>query len=196
MTQPLKQSLYETEAKAARDWWKYHGPPDENDTANSSRGDRAGFARLRRADNVLESAVEPATINLFRSVGFNRTFACRDLPRAALIAGVLATVRENDRTTKVGRAIGLPRGGDATTALITPLRFKRIVTAREPDDLLIAFRRMVAIMGRKANVTDLARILLSFTDPSKERADLARTLFAFDYHDADNVAPDQNPQDQ
>ena len=53
--------------------------------------------------------------------------------------------------------------------------------------MLIAFRRIVAILDHKANVRDLATQLLAWTDG--EHGDLTRTRFAFDYHDAGQFAP-------
>jgi CRISPR system Cascade subunit CasB len=105
----------------------------------------------------------------------------------ALIAAALAQVRE-DSKEKLARAIGTPRAGEGTTALVSPLRLKRLVSAREPDDLLIAFRRAIAILGHTANVKDVARQLLLWTD--ERTADRARTLFTFDYHNAGDAAPD------
>jgi CRISPR system Cascade subunit CasB len=170
-------------AAAARTWWRSLQPAEET----GRRGDRATLARLRRAGGLIQAAAEPATVDLFRKLRFERPE--RDLARAALIAAVLAHVRRDDNSETVARSIGTPRGGDGTTALLTPLRLKRLIAAREPDDLLIGFRRAVAILGDTANVKDLARQLLAWTDPDDKKADRARTLFAFDYHGAGQYAP-------
>ena len=66
-------------------------------------------------------------------------------------------------------------------------RFKHLVSARGDEEILIAFRRVVAMLGRTANVKDLARLILSWTDD--EAGDRARTRFAFDYHGAGFAAP-------
>ena len=168
-------------AAAARRWWRSLQPDEQT----GQRGDRAALARLRRAGSALEAAAEPATADLFGKLMFEHPE--RDLARAALVAAVLAHVRRDDGATTVARAMGAPRGGDDTTALLTPLRFKRLIAAREPDDLLIGFRRAVAILGDTANVKDLARQLLAWTD--ERHSDRARTLFAFDYHGAGQYAP-------
>jgi CRISPR system Cascade subunit CasB len=178
------------EAGGALAWWKSLTPREDN------AGDRAALARLRRADNLLEAAAEPATIDLYDKLRGEHAFCrderiiARDLPRAALVAAVLSNVRTNNPASRVANAIGAKRGGEETTALVTPLRFKRLVAARSLDDLMIAFRRLVAILDREAHVRDLARLLLAFTDPEPERADVARTIFAFHYHGAGNYAPD------
>ncbi|MEO0800298.1 MAG: type I-E CRISPR-associated protein Cse2/CasB [Pseudomonadota bacterium] len=185
---------YEEQAKAASKWWSKLGPQTNPETGHTMAGDRATLARLRRADSLLDAASEPATIDLFLTLGFDRRWAQRDLPRAALIAAVLANVRDNDSRQWIANAIGQPRGGEDTTALITPLRFKRIVAARTPGDLFIQFRRVVAIMDRTANVKDLAKQLLAFTDPDEATAERARVMFAFAYHGADAFAPYQDDE--
>lgn len=176
---------YDTEVRHAWSWWSLLQPND----ANGHRGDRATLARLRRASSIMEAMSEPATVELYRRLGFKDQ--ARDLPRAALIAAVLAHVRPSEeRKPPIAEAIGAPRRGDDSQPLLTPLRFKRLIAAREPDDLLIAFRRVVAMLGKTADVNDLARQLLAFTDPDERRADIARTRFAFAYHGASQYAPD------
>jgi CRISPR system Cascade subunit CasB len=138
---------------------------------------------------VMEAAAEPATIDLFKRLGFQRHNAARDLPRAAVIAAVLAHVTEVIKAggPSIARAIGPTDPKDASSALLKPLRLKRLMAAREPDDVLIQFRRTVAILDHTANVTDLAKQLLAWTD--NERGDLSRTIFVFDYHGAGEHAP-------
>ncbi len=182
----MSKCPFDDQALAAKRWWEQLRPREVN--GRSIPGDRAALARLRRASNVMEAASEPATGDLYRRLKFSDPTG--DLPRAALIAAVLAHVKKDpEKTILIARAIGSPRGGEETTALITPLRFKRLVSAREPDDLLVAFRRVVAILGGTANVADLARQLLSWT--AEHHRDLARTRFAFEYHGAGPFAPDQ-----
>ncbi len=189
----MSEHRYGAQAKAARNWWAELGPKPAAGDQPARPGDRATLARLRRADGLLEAASEPATIKLFQELQFDRNYATRDLPRAALVAAVLAHVREDDRSQSVAPAIGQPRAGAGSTPLITPLRFKRIVAARSPDELLVQFRRVVAIMDKTANVKDLARLLLAFTDPNQDYADRARVMFAFAYHGAEGFAPAADP---
>lgn len=187
----MSKSPYEDQAKKAATWLATLRPrPQEN---GFTTGDRAAIARLKRTSNVLEAAAEPATIDLFKQLGFQRHNAVRDLPRAAVIAAVLAHVSEAIKANgpTIARAIGPTDPKDASTALLKPLRLKRLMAARDPDDVLIQFRRTVAILGGTANVTDLARQLLAWTD--EERGDLSRTIFVFDYHGAGEHAPSAEP---
>jgi CRISPR system Cascade subunit CasB len=181
----MSKSPYDEQAQAAYKWWQSLRPRESN--GRMIQGDRAAVAKLKRSSSVMEAASEPVTFDLFDKLAFKRDYASRDLPRAATIAGVLAHVTEQ-RPETMARAIGTPRGGEGSTPLITPLRLKRLLAAREPDDVLIQFRRTVAILGGIANVRDLAVQLLAWTDD--ERGDLTRTRFAFDYHGADQLAPD------
>ena len=176
---------YAEKVDAIYKWWKALQPSD----GGKFRGDRAALAKLKRASSIMEAASEPATAELFNKLGFERHYASTDLPRAALIAAVLAHIRDDNRKDTLARAIGTPRGGEGTTALITPLRLKRLIAAREADDLLIAFRRAIAILGHTANVKDVAKQLLLWTADDRT-ADSARTLFTFDYHNAGGFAPE------
>jgi CRISPR system Cascade subunit CasB len=178
---------YEEQAAAASAWFATLRPREVN--GDLVGGDRAALAKLRRASSVMDAAAEPATADLYEKLGFARPE--RDLARAAVVAAVLAHVREDTRD-KVAQAIGTPRAGDGSTALVTPLRLKRLLAAREPDDVLIAFRRVVAILDKRANFRDLAKQVLAWTDG--ERGDLTRTIFAFDYHGAGSFAPGDEPE--
>lgn len=177
---------FDEQADASWTWWDSLQPHDRNGC--SVPGDRAAVARLKRASSILDAAAEPEAANLFRKLEFQRHAAERDLWRSALVAAVLAHVRKDDKSQSLAVAIGAPRGAAEATALVSPLRFKRLVAAREPDELLIAFRRIVAQLGNSANVKDLARQLLLFT--TEHHGDIARTRFAFAYHGAASFAPE------
>jgi hypothetical protein len=55
------------------------------------------------------------------------------------------------------------------------------------------FRRIVAIVGNTANVRDLARQLIAWTDAGF--GDISRTQFAFAYHNAAQFAPGADSSD-
>jgi CRISPR system Cascade subunit CasB len=179
---------FEEEAAAAWSWWDQLQPRERG--GRLVPGDRAALARLRRSATVIEAATEPATAALYQRLEF--AHAGRDLPRAAMLAAVLAHIREETKDP-LARAIGTPRAGDSSTALISPLRMRRLMAAREPDELLTLFRRVVAILGHTANVKDLARQLLAWTD--ERFGDISRTQFAFAYHNAAQFAPEADGTD-
>jgi CRISPR type I-E-associated protein CasB/Cse2 len=136
------------------------------------------------------AAMEEVTIDLFR-----RLAPISKLPRdvlferTALIAAVLAHVREYE-TRKVAEAAG-EKTVDAQR-VVHPLRLRRLFAARTPADSLIAFRRLIALLGKKANVADLAESLLDW--PDERRGDERRRDWAFDYYGARSAAPEDHEQ--
>ena len=154
-------------------WWSGLNPGTRED-GGWIKGDRAALARLRRS-NLETAALEPATIVLFESLKIE------DFGRVAALAGVLACVRENAKGP-VARAIGPNAEGEAA---VSPLRMRRLLGARGDDAILTAFRRLVAHMGGKASVGDLARNILLWD--KGETGDKQRMRFAFDYYRSGSV---------
>ena len=143
-------------------WWRALQP-----RADGRGGDRAAVARLRRAAGIREAAADPATIELCRSLGLG----WQGLERVALTAAVLAHVREDNGSLVAARQLGPP------DAAMSWLRFRRLMEADTADERLLAFRRAVALAGRRINVTDLARSLLNWNDRQRQR-------WLYAYHDA------------
>jgi len=175
-------------AAAARRWWSSLGPIKLPD-GRQRPGDRAALARLRRCSSVIEAAAEPAVGKLFRALEFDPKTDARHIGRVAVLAAVLAHVRKNDER-KISIAIGAPRGGEASEAVVKPNRFRALMAARTEDEILTLFRRVVAMLGDTANVRDLARLILGWTDD--EAGDRARIDFAFAYHGAADFSPDSD----
>jgi CRISPR system Cascade subunit CasB len=156
--------------QAARAWWQALQP----DPAQKRGGDRGALARLRRCATVGELMLEPQAIALFRRLGGTSP---ADLPRVALAAGVLACVRKDVTAQKVARRIGPADPDKPETALLKPLRFRRLMEAATGDDRLLAFRRLVAIAGAELNAADLADALLNWNDR-------LRQIWVYDYWNA------------
>ena len=81
-----------------------------------------------------------------------------------------------------------PAHTEKTLGAFSPLRFRKILAARGEGDCLIAFRRLIALLGKTANVGDLAVSLAEWN--SDGAGDRRRTRWAFDYYDAGAAAPD------
>jgi CRISPR type I-E-associated protein CasB/Cse2 len=180
MTRDEEQQLGE----AAWRWWRRLKP----DPSVKHKGDPGALARLRRG-SLQEAALEPATADLYRRINplLRERRELEGFERAALIAAVLAHVRESDRRERVARAAG--EHGD-NAARLSPLRFRKILTARGASDCLIAFRRLVALLGSTVDVGDLA---VSLAEWNMDGAgDRRRTRWAFDYYDAGAAAPDES----
>ena len=125
---------------------------------------------------------DPATLALFRRLGATRP---EDLPTAGLAAAVLAHVRTDGAGDGPGLTVARLIGPDSLekpeTALVKPLRFRRLIEADGLDERLTAFRRLVAQAGGSLPVRDLAAALL---DWSEHR----RTRWIFDYWNAGSPA--------
>lgn len=168
---------------AARGWWRAL-QPDDDEAGDRRPGDRAALARLRRCSTVTEAMAEEATLALFRRLGLAEP---KDLPRVALIASVLAHVRNEPGPEQRGHrraiaAVGRTSPEDADSADMTPLRLRRLLACREERELMREMRRFVALAGRRVNVADLAESLFYWNDRTRAR-------WAFDYYAAGAAAP-------
>jgi CRISPR system Cascade subunit CasB len=170
-----------TSGEIALSWWASLQPARES----GYKGDPGALARLRRA-SLIDSMTEEVTVRLYRRLGLARHY----FPRAALVACVLSHVRENEPRLKVARAAGASPGEE--NGVLSALRFRRLLNVRGEEDCSIAFRRLVALLGGKVNVKDLAESLLDWND--EEKGDWRRTRWAFDYFDAGFAAPDGEPE--
>jgi CRISPR system Cascade subunit CasB len=146
---------------AVAEWWHAQQPRPP-----AQSGDRAALARLRRCATVAQAMQDPATISLFRRAAAG---VPADLPPIALAAAVLAHVREDVPEMTVARQIGPESPDMPETALLKPLRFRRLMEAETYDERLTAFRRLVAITGGRLNVTGLADALLDWPEWRRQR---------------------------
>jgi CRISPR system Cascade subunit CasB len=171
----------------ARRWWEMlHDSTGKDGTPNPAR-DPAALARLRRAARPIDALEEPSVFDLYKKLGFNRYDVDRRLPRVAVVAAVLAHVRADAAPESNGfrRRFADLLGQGAERPLMSALRFKRLLAATEDQDLMIAFRRAVALAGkRNINVGDVAESVLDWSDRRRMR-------WAFDYYGAGSAAPKQ-----
>lgn len=131
----------------AEEWWE------------DLKGRRAARARLRRAKTLLEIMQEPEALRLIERLP-------RNPDRVAMLAGILAWVRDNDDQL-VARAIGRT-SLDEEDAPVSEARFRRLLQARD-DELMEAMRRLVRLTKGKANVRDLSSAVLYWSDGVKKR---------------------------
>lgn len=162
-------------------WW--HGMQPDKKTGY--RGDRGAIARLRHAGGILEASMQPACIELSRALGAG--FA--DMSNIALIAAVLADLREDDPAQTIARALG---GQDNESRLCKALRFERILEATEMDAQLTAFRRALALLKHCGHAADLTASLLEWNDPA--RRDSRRQRWLYDYYHTNNPDPSTRPE--
>lgn len=155
--------------EVAFDWW--------NGLQDRSGGHRAALARMRRARTPVDVIQEAAALRLVARL---RPFGRGD-ERAAILAGVLALVRE-DETERVVRSLGRRSLDDDRPARLSEGRFRRLLQA-EGDELLSQMRRVVQLAGRKVNVRDLADAILHW-------GDRVRKDWTFEYYGVGSAGPD------
>lgn len=133
---------------AVLEWWR---------ALQESPGDRANLRRARNADEV---AMQRAYYDLYQKVrsraphgGFAR--------RLPYLAGLLAHV-QNDSATPLARAMG---GSDKP--LVSDLRFRRFLKNEALDELYIPMIRIIQMLGRSANIRDLTRSILYWSDRTR-----------------------------
>jgi CRISPR system Cascade subunit CasB len=144
---------------------------------------------LRRVADPKDALTEEAVLDLYRRLGFARGLAEETLSMVAVAAMVLAHVRENDRRRSPARAVGRERFEDEAfeSAAMKPLRFKRLLAAREPEELAREMRRLVQLADMRLDVGLLAEAIFAWRHP--ERGDAVRTRWAYDYFAAGDAAP-------
>jgi CRISPR system Cascade subunit CasB len=168
-------------AAIAVGWWRA-SQPYRHDGRPNPTADRAALARLRRAD-LKAAMVDPATLALFRALHLRSP---DDLPRVAVTAAVLATVREDDPATHPARRLGIDPADPNGRPRLSPLRFQRLMLATDDDERLTLFRRAVHLAEGRINVRGLAEALLSWTEDRRRR-------WIFHYYAAGAAAPETAP---
>ncbi len=146
-------------------WWRALQPDPTAKRPEDRAGNRAALARLRRCGSIAEAMQDEATLLLFQTVRATRP---DDLITVGLAAAVLAHVR-GDAPGTVARLVGPESLERPETALLKPLRFRRVMEADGADERLVALRRLVAIAGAVLPARDLAAALLDWTDARRTR---------------------------
>ena len=173
-------------------WWRRLQPLRDDERPNPT-ANRSALARLRRASTPFDVLDEEAVFDLHRALGYGPGRAEDTLVPVAIAASVLARVRKHDPTRKPARVAGRERFADRDleSAKLSPGRLRRLLAAREPDDVLRQMRRFVDLCGPALDVGALAVLILDWFD--EERGRKARTRFAYDYYAAGGDQPGATP---
>jgi CRISPR system Cascade subunit CasB len=130
-------------------WWSA-GISDRRAPA----GPRAELRRARTVEEVFFAPLFHELRHELSSTGWTRP------DRLALVAGVLAHVRDLDASKGIASQMAAPRSGGAEPR-VAPTRFRRLLRLRESgeelDQLFNQLRRALALLDHRANVADLAR---------------------------------------
>jgi CRISPR system Cascade subunit CasB len=182
----------QTRGKKCADWWRSLQRSKEDGSPNH-QPDPGALARLRRAATPLVAAEEFQTMRLYHRL-FDAGDWEKKLEAVAVVAAVLADVRKNERKLAKGIA-------NAPTAsllggkepVMSALRLRSLMSAGTPLDTLRGFRQVVALLGGRAPIDDLAESILDWLDPAK--ADLRKTRWLFAYFGEAAAAPDDTADD-
>ncbi len=162
-------------------WWAALADPNE------TRGgrDRATLAQLRRCHVWTDAIMHPAGIDLVRRLAGAQARDGTQVMQAAILAIVLAHVREDAPGKRIARAIGRSGLNDEESALVSEARFRRLMLSRTPEELLGQMTRLARLMKGAVNVNDMSESIFFWSD--RKRRD-----WAFDYYAAGAAKPHED----
>ncbi len=204
MTEAAKEKAYLSPGQRALEWWRDTCQPTAAADENSSRRrDPAIRARLRRCDSNTEAAAIPAAILLARRLQSLRNDVRgrdTDINAALGLARVLSFVTEDARERPMKAAGWKHFPGESTkspsadnTPRLAEARFRRLLAVKPGNEQVIAFSRLVKLLGGSVNVADLSQDFLDWG------SDATRQRWAFDYYAASYAAPspdDTSPSEE
>jgi CRISPR system Cascade subunit CasB len=147
--------------------------------------DRGGRAALRCAATPIEVMLVPAyhrLLHALREAG-QRLPESR-LTKLAAIAGIAACVREAG-SGSLGGDFG---GAKSDKAALTALRLRRLLACDDAQELYPQLRRAIALLGQRANVSEVASTVWYWSPLSENRPNDPRRRLAYDYY---AVAPNK-----
>ena len=150
MTKPENPWVHKG-AKIAVKWWEWMVDPNSPDRKKRNRA----MVRMREAKTpvkVIYVADAHWLVGRFPN----------QCDRAAILAGVLACIRENDER-RVGRIIGRPSLNEEEKALMKEGEFQTLLETQN-DQIMDRMRNLVDLAKKKINVYDLSGAILDWGD--------------------------------
>lgn len=142
--------------------------------------DRGGRAQLRRAHTAVEAALCPAFHGLVRDLKLGPKQAQRLALAAALLAWVRTNAEHDEHRPSLPYLMAEPGPGGAT-GKVSGLRFRRLLQARDQQELYDSLLRVIRLLGYRAPVVALARDVFYWGDKIREN-------WAYEYY---ALAPDR-----
>lgn len=132
----------ENEQKALTAWWHW---------LDDNRGERAVLRRAATADDIL---LTPA-FSKFLDFMPEHWRTTQHLFDSAMVAGLLARVKEDNRNNTFAKALALPKqvGGKA---VMSELRFLQLQKSQDPDEFFRRVSRAIALLGGNVHILSLA----------------------------------------
>ena len=137
--------------------------------------DRGSRAMLRRAATVTAVTLSAPYQRLFRRLceaGWPEDMKPFENDRLAVVAGLLAHVKETESRPLANAMSQRDEGGDRPR--LSELRFRRLLESADLDSLYAGLRRALPLMKHQADVLALANDVLHWGDAVQKR-------WAYDY---------------
>jgi CRISPR system Cascade subunit CasB len=134
------------------EWWE---------NLDESRGKRA---ELRHCHNIVEVVFTPSFHSLRKEL---KEFRINQEALAA-IAGVLSHVKSSDTNSSLSAQMSTPKQG-SQKAVVSDLRFRRLLTIQDRNDLFTTMIRIVRLLDGRVNIFDLAKSIYFWNERTKKR---------------------------
>jgi CRISPR system Cascade subunit CasB len=154
------------ESQALISWWRL---------LDEKRGDRA---ELRRCGTLAEVVFTPAYHRLRQAVC--RYGAIHEDGLAAM-AGLAAKVKTNVAENSIAEQMASGKG-DSARARVSGLRFRRLLKAKDQEELFTSMGRVIALLDESVNLLSMAQSVYFWNDRTRKQ-------WAFDYY---SKAPSEN----
>ena len=139
-------------------WWR---------ALDKNRGDRAV---LRRCQELTDVVFSPAYHHLRLAVS---RFGYVDDEGLALVAGLTARVKDDIPENSIAEQMATGKADGS--AMVSGLRFRRVLKVKEREELFTSMIRIIALLGGAVNLQSLAQSAYFWNDRTRKQ-------WAFDYY--------------
>lgn len=146
-------------AEALLLWW--HG-------LEQNRGERAA---LRRCRNLTEVVFVPSFHHLLHSLSQHGKV---DTERLAIVAGLGARVKGYSPGVEISVQMAQAKPG-GSSAVISGLRFRRLLKIQSREELFLALARVIALLGGTVDLVSLAKSAYEWNEWTRKQ-------WAFNYY--------------
>ncbi len=134
--------------------------------------DRGARAELRRCRNPAEVVFSPAYHRLRQAL--LHIEGVRGIPdeKLALVVGLAAKVKTNNESMDIAEQMATGKGD---RAVVSGLRFRRMLKARRNDEVFTLMSRIISLLGGSVNLQNLAQSVYWWNDRTQRE-------WAFSYY--------------
>jgi len=134
--------------------------------------DRRARAELRRCRNPAEVVFSPAYHRLRRAI--LRIEGAKGIQdgKLALVVGLAARVKTNNESMDIAEQMATGKGDKA---VVSGLRFRRMLKARGGDEVFTLMSRIISLLGGAVNLQSLAQSVYWWNDKTQKE-------WAFSYY--------------